>query len=52
MKQFKEKYGPWALVTGATSGIGEAISNELASKGINIVLVARKTAELELKATD
>lgn len=50
MKNFKEKYGPWALITGATSGIGEAISKELASKGINIVLVARKTDELELKA--
>ena len=50
MNPFKEKYGPWALVTGATSGIGEAISDEIASRGINIVLVARKTDELELKA--
>ena len=50
MKTFKEKYGPWALVTGATSGIGQAISEELASKGINIVLVARKRPELEAKA--
>jgi len=50
MNKFKEKYGPWALITGGTSGIGEAISHELASKGINIVLVARKTDELESKA--
>lgn len=50
MTSFKEKYGPWALVTGATSGIGEAISQELASKGINIALVARKTEELKSKA--
>ncbi len=50
MKTFKEKYGPWALVTGATSGIGEAITHELAAKGINVILVARKLDELELKA--
>lgn len=51
MTTFKEKYGPWALITGATSGIGEAISNEIASRGINIILVARKTAELESKSS-
>lgn len=50
MISFKEKYGPWALVTGATSGIGEAIAHQLASKGINIVLVARRKEELELKS--
>lgn len=50
MKTFKEKYGPWAVVTGATSGIGEAISHQLAAKGLNIVLVARKKDELEAKA--
>lgn len=51
MKSFKEKYGPWALITGATSGIGEAISHEIASRGVNIVLVARKTVELESKSS-
>lgn len=52
MKKFKEKYGPWALVTGGTSGIGKAISHELAAKGMNIVLVARQVNELELKAAE
>lgn len=51
MKTFKEKYGPWALITGATSGIGEAIAHQLAAKGLNIVLVARKKEELKAKAT-
>lgn len=51
MTNFKEKYGQWALVTGATSGIGEALTDKLASKGLNIILVARKTKELEEKAS-
>lgn len=51
MTAFKEKYGTWALVTGATSGIGEAISKELAMKGMNIVLVARKKEDIEIKSS-
>lgn len=50
MNDFKAKYGDWAIITGATSGIGEAISHNLASKGLNIILVARKAQELEEKA--
>ncbi|PRW57982.1 very-long-chain 3-oxoacyl- reductase 1-like [Chlorella sorokiniana] len=33
--------GSWAVITGATDGIGKALSHRLAQKGMNILLVAR-----------
>ena len=43
----KHVFGPWAVVTGASSGIGKAIARHLGSSGINVVLVARREAQLE-----
>ncbi|XP_028779037.1 very-long-chain 3-oxoacyl-CoA reductase 1 [Neltuma alba] len=40
-------YGSWAIITGSTDGIGKAISLELASKGLHIVLVGRNPKKLE-----
>jgi len=43
-------YGPWGFVTGATEGIGRAIAVELGRAGFNLVLVARRPAELDTVA--
>ncbi|KAF7100792.1 hypothetical protein CFC21_102258 [Triticum aestivum] len=38
-KDLRRRYGAWAVVTGPTSGIGRSVALELASRGLNLVLV-------------
>jgi 17beta-estradiol 17-dehydrogenase / very-long-chain 3-oxoacyl-CoA reductase len=42
-----KKLGKWAVVTGATDGIGKAYAMALAKKGMSVVLISRTEAKLK-----
>ena len=49
---FATKYGPWALVAGASDGLGSAFAAGLAERGVNVVLLARRQAVLDQVAAE
>ena len=51
MGRFAERYGPWAVVTGASSGIGAEFSRQVAEQGVHVVLIARRRDRLEALAS-
>ena len=52
MTAFRERYGPWALIAGASVGLGEAFARQLAGRGLNLLLMARGQAALDVLASD
>ncbi len=50
--EFAEKYGPWALITGGSDGVGLAIARKLAAEGLKLILVGRSEAKLAAAAAE
>lgn len=47
MSEFVEQYGKWALIAGASEGIGYSFARALAERGLNLVLLSRRRHLLE-----
>ena len=37
---FKERYGPWAIIAGASEGIGRSFALQIAAQGVSCILIA------------
>jgi short-subunit dehydrogenase len=44
---FAERYGPWAVVAGASEGVGECFARAVAERGVNVVLLSRRQNVLD-----
>jgi short-subunit dehydrogenase len=51
MTDFEDKYGRWAVIAGASEGIGASLADQLATRGLDLVLIARNGALLDEVAT-
>ena len=51
-QDFARRYGLWALVAGASEGVGAAFARAVAARGVNVVLLARRQPALEEVAAD
>lgn len=49
-RPFAPTYGPWAVVAGGSEGLGAAFADEIARRGVNLLLVARRPEPLEQAA--
>ena len=52
MNDFKNLYGPWAVVTGASAGIGAEFAAQLAALNMNLILIARRQLRLKKLAEE
>ncbi|MDW7656606.1 MAG: SDR family NAD(P)-dependent oxidoreductase [Bacillota bacterium] len=48
--QFRDKYGPYALVVGGSDGLGYAFAEAIARRGLNLVIIARQENRLKAAA--
>jgi short-subunit dehydrogenase len=51
-RSLRDRYGPSAVITGASEGIGEAMARHLANNGLDVVLVARRGERLRTLASE
>jgi len=49
---FLDTYGPWALITGASSGLGEHYARQIAARGLHVIVVARRAERLRTLAQE
>ncbi|XP_067121263.1 hydroxysteroid dehydrogenase-like protein 1 [Centruroides vittatus] len=47
-----KEFGPWAVVTGGSSGIGRGYANELAKRGLHVVIVSNELQALKAAAEE
>jgi short-subunit dehydrogenase len=50
--EFTARYGSWGIIAGASEGLGAAYAEELAARGLNLVLVARRLELLQSLASE
>lgn len=51
-QRLKHKYGEWALISGASSGIGLELAKQLAEAGLNLIIHSRHQQKLEMFAVE
>lgn len=49
---FSSAYGDWAVISGGSDGLGAAFAEEIAARGVNLVLVARRQGPLDALAAE
>ena len=49
---FAERYGPWAVIAGASEGTGRSFARKIAAQGVNCILIARREGPLTALAKE